>query len=96
MIFEARRHDDHHPARSICANTCQVLNTVSVQGNIELFDHLVSRSVDPARSNALHDGATCEDQAKSAAMMQHLIETYYLDVNANDGHDGLSELAKWT
>ena len=79
--------------RSYSDNTCGVLNKVAAQGDIELFDHLVSRGADPARSNALHYAVTCEDQGKSAAMIQHLIETYRLDVNAHDGHDGLNELA---
>ena len=65
-------------------NTCAVLNKAAALGDVEPFDHLVSRGADPSRSVALHMATRCEDPAKTVAMITHLIEQYHFDVNNND------------
>jgi ankyrin repeat protein len=76
-------------------NTCAVLNTAALHGDIDLFDHLVSRGADPSRSNALHHAALCKDSGKAIEMISHLIEKHNFDLEAEDGCGGLQELAGW-
>ncbi|TVY32861.1 putative ankyrin repeat protein [Lachnellula subtilissima] len=75
--------------RSYRDNTVEVLNAAAAQGDIDLFDHLVSRGARPHHSNALHNAARSKN---AVAMITHLIETYHLDVNASDACNGLNEL----
>lgn len=75
--------------RSYRDNTIVVLNAAAAHGDIDLFDHLVSRGAKPPHSNALHNAARSKN---AVAMITHLVETYHLDVNASDACNGLNEL----
>lgn len=77
-------------------NTVAVLNETAAAGDIELFDYLVSRGAKPSQSNALHHAVGCKDAAKGVAMISHLIDTYHLDVNADDSCGGLNELVQYS
>ena len=61
-----------------------LLNNVAAAGDIELFDHLVSRGADPHRSLALHEVSRCRDEEKAAAMVDHLVEKYGMDIHADN------------
>lgn len=61
----------------------KVLNIVAAAGDIELFDHLVSRGADPHRSMALHRAGKCPDPEKSIAMIDHLLDKHHMDIEAN-------------
>ncbi|RFU24592.1 hypothetical protein B7463_g11747, partial [Scytalidium lignicola] len=80
------------PDRVYGDNTVAVLNQVAVKGDIDLFDHLVTRGARPLHSNALHH-ATRSNNA--VAMITHLIVTYHLDVNAEDTCGGLNQPVMW-
>jgi len=69
-----------------------VLNNAAASGNIELFDHLVSRGADPTKSIALHHAARCKDPAKTKAMITHLVTRHGFDVEADDNATGLRPL----
>lgn len=58
----------------------KVLNGVAARGDIELFDHLVSRGADLHRSMALHCASRCKDAEKSTAMIDHLLDCHSLDI----------------
>lgn len=62
----------------------KVLNRVAIEGNIELFDHLVSRGADPSRSRALHCTAQCKDPVKARAMIDHLLDRYQFSIEADN------------
>ncbi|TVY93162.1 hypothetical protein LAWI1_G000864 [Lachnellula willkommii] len=70
-------------------NTVEVLNAAAAHGDIDLFNHLVSRSAKPHHSNALHNAVRSKN---AVAMVTHLVETYHLDVTASDVCNGLNEL----
>lgn len=59
----------------------KMLNIVSERGNIDLFDHLVSRGADPSKSLALHSASRCQNE--STAMLTHLIDHHKMDINAD-------------
>lgn len=61
----------------------KVLNRVAARGNVELFDHLVSRGADPSRSLALHCASECKDPVKTIVMIDHLLDTYHFDIEAD-------------
>lgn len=67
------------------------LNHAALKGDLQMFDHLVSRSADPARSNALHFAARHETQdlATMTSMMQHLIEKHGFDIDERDAVGGI-------
>lgn len=73
-------------------NTVEVLNRAAALGDIELFDYLVTRGARPKRSNALHNATRSKD---AVSMITHLVNTYHLDVNAEDSCGGLNELVEW-
>lgn len=58
----------------------KVLNGVAARGDIELFDHLVSRGADPQRSMALHCASRCKDAEKSTGVIDHLLDQHRLDI----------------
>ncbi|KAG9235778.1 ankyrin repeat-containing domain protein [Amylocarpus encephaloides] len=70
-------------------NTVEVLNEAAAQGNIEMFDYLVSRGAKAAQSIALHKSTRCMDPVLAVAMLTHLVERYNLDVNADDKTNNL-------
>ncbi|KAK6209011.1 hypothetical protein LQW54_006759 [Pestalotiopsis sp. IQ-011] len=67
------------------------LNHAALKGDLEMFDHLVSRGADPARSNALHFAARHENQdlATITSIMRHLIEKHGFDIDARDHTGGI-------
>lgn len=71
--------------------TLGVLNSAAALGDTALFDHLVARGADPARSIALHHACRCrdDDPHRAAAMIAHLVAAHNFDVNADDGCGGL-------
>lgn len=70
--------------------TLGVLNNAAASGDTELFDYLISRGDDPARSIALHHACRCSDPEKTVAMISHLVEKYHFDVNAHDNITGIT------
>jgi hypothetical protein len=70
-------------------DTVEVLNAAAALGDIETFGHLVMRGANPSRSIALHKATRCKDPALTVAMITHLVEKYYFDVNADDKCGGL-------
>lgn len=57
---------------------------MAARGDIELFDHLVSRGADPHRSMALHCASRCKDAQKAEAMIDHLLDCHGLDIELNN------------
>lgn len=66
-----------------CDYSLKVLNGAAARGDIELFDHLVSRGADPSRSFALHRASGCKDPQRSTAMISHLIDKHHMNVDAD-------------
>jgi ankyrin repeat protein len=60
------------------------LSKVAAEGDIELFDHLVSRGADPHRSYSLHSVSRCNDPEKSIAMIDHLLDVHHMNIEADD------------
>lgn len=67
------------PARDY---SLKVLNRIAASGDIELFDHLVSRGADPQRSIALHRVSKCRNSEKAIAMIDHLLDKHHMDIEA--------------
>jgi hypothetical protein len=65
-------------------NSLHLLNIVAANGDIDLFDHLVSKGADPSRSLALHTASKCQDHEKSRAMVCHLLDKHNMDINVDD------------
>lgn len=72
--------------------TLGVLNNTAALGDIELFDHLVSRGADVSKSIALHTATACPSSTKTRAMIIHLIEDYGFDPNGDHNATGLRNL----
>lgn len=62
----------------------KVLNIVAARRNIQLLDHLVCRGADLQRSMALHGATKCPDADKSVAMIDHLLDRYHMNIEADD------------
>jgi hypothetical protein len=65
-------------------HSLKVLNNIAKNGDIELSDHIVSRGADPLRSMSLHAVSRCRDVDKMAAMIDHLLDHYHMDIEANN------------
>jgi ankyrin repeat protein len=65
-------------------SSLHLLNKVAAHGDIELFDHLVSRGADDSLSTALHSASWCRDPDLSVAMARHLLDKHHMDVNSNN------------
>jgi hypothetical protein len=61
----------------------KVLSNIAKLGDIQLFDYIVSRGADPLRSMALHRVAHCEDDRKTTAMIDHLLDHHNMDIEAD-------------
>jgi hypothetical protein len=61
----------------------KILNKIAERGDIQLFDHIVSRGADPLRSLALHRASKCEDTERSIAMIDHLLDRHHMDIEAD-------------
>lgn len=79
------------PARDY---SLKVLNKIAASGDIELFDHIVSRGADPQRSIALHRASKCRDPEKSIAMIDHLLDKHHMNIEskAEDFHTLIDSL----
>ncbi|KAI5359903.1 putative ankyrin repeat-containing domain superfamily [Septoria linicola] len=64
-------------------DSVKVLSNVAAKGDIELFDHLVDRGADPARSLALHYVSKCKDEEKALSMLSHLLDVHEMDIHAD-------------
>ncbi|KAK8026316.1 hypothetical protein PG990_004139 [Apiospora arundinis] len=81
--------------------TIALLNQAAAQGNMAMFDHLVSLGADPSRSLALHYAAALykphHDNANATdAVIGHLIQKYHFAVDADDTCGGLVKLSDFT
>lgn len=65
-------------------NSLHVLNNIAANGDIDLFDHLVSRGADTSLCTALHAASRCTDSEKSTAMVCHLLDKHKMDINRNN------------
>lgn len=63
----------------------KLLNNVAQLGDIQLFAHLVNRGADPQRSLALHAVSMCREPEKAKAMIDYLIDTHHMDLEADSG-----------
>jgi hypothetical protein len=70
-----------------------ILNNTAALGDIELFDHLVSRGADISKSIVLHTATDCPFPIKTKAMIIHLIEKYVFDSYGDDNAVGLRKLS---
>lgn len=61
-----------------------LLNNVAASGDIDLFDHLVSRGADTSLCTALHSASRCQDAEMSRAMVSHLLDKHDMDINRNN------------
>jgi ankyrin repeat protein len=62
----------------------KVLNLIAGRGDIQLFNHLVSRGADPRLSIALHRASKCQDAATCIAMIDNLLDTHHMDIEADN------------
>lgn len=60
-----------------------LLNNVAASGDIDLFDHLVSRGADTSLCTALHAASKCKDPETSTAMVRHLLDKHKMDIDRN-------------
>lgn len=65
-------------------SSLHLLNKVAADGDIDLFDHLVSRGAQASKSLALHAACRCHDSDTSVAMIRHLLDVYHMEINSND------------
>lgn len=61
-----------------------LLNRVTADGNIDLFDHLVGRGADVSLSTALQSASECDDHGKSITMIRHLLDKHLMNINRNN------------
>jgi hypothetical protein len=61
-----------------------LLNNVAASGDIDLFDHLVSKGADTSLCTALHPASRCKDVETSRAMVCHLLDKHKMDINRNN------------
>ncbi|KAM0715506.1 hypothetical protein Q7P37_009004 [Cladosporium fusiforme] len=64
-------------------SSLHLLNNVAASGDIELFDHLVSRGADPSLCTALHAASKCKNAETSIAMVCHLLDKHNMDIDRN-------------
>lgn len=60
-----------------------LLNNVAASGDIDLFDHLVSRGADTSLCTALHAASKCKDPKTSTAMVRYLLDKHKMDIDRN-------------
>jgi hypothetical protein len=61
----------------------ELLNKVAASGDIEYFDHLVSRGANPHKSLALHSACKCKDPEQTTAMIKHLLDVHHMNIEAD-------------
>lgn len=67
-------------------SSLHLLNNVAASGDIDLFDHLVTRGADTSLCTALHSASRCKDAETSKAMICHLLDKHNMDIDRNN-HD---------
>ncbi|KAI1084834.1 hypothetical protein F5B20DRAFT_222815 [Whalleya microplaca] len=79
-------------------DTIAVLNEAAAQGNMEMFDYLVSRGADPSQCLALHYATLYKPQDPTQVELNiaHLLQRYNYDVNGDDACNGLVKLSDFT
>jgi len=65
-------------------SSLHLLNNVAASGDIDLFDHLVSRGADTSLCTALHSASRGKDAEMSRAMVCHLLDKHNMDINRNN------------
>lgn len=80
---EGRRLPHDRSGRGSFDYSLKILNKIAEGGDIQLFDHIVSRGADPLRSLALHRATKCKDAEKSMAMIDHLLDKHHMDIEAH-------------
>jgi hypothetical protein len=82
---DTRRLDDgFNLAFEASDNSLHLLNKVAADGDIDLFDYLVSRGADASRSLALHTASKFQDPEKSRVMVCNLLDRHNMDISVND------------
>lgn len=84
MTDHQRMHDGFNLYPGGRDDSLHHLNIIAADGDIDLFDHLVSRGADPLKSLALHSASENEDPEKSRAMVRHLLDKHKMDINSNN------------
>ncbi|PIA92164.1 hypothetical protein CB0940_09973 [Cercospora beticola] len=64
-------------------NSIKILNGSAANADVELFDHLVSRGAEPARSLALHYTSKCKVPESAVTILSHLLDVYDMDIHAD-------------
>ncbi|KAI1759342.1 ankyrin repeat-containing domain protein [Hypoxylon sp. FL1150] len=79
-------------------DTLAVLNEAAAQGNMDMFDYLVSRGAHPSQCLALHYATLYkpQDPAQVKSNIAHLLQKYKYDVNGDDTCGGLVKLSDFT
>lgn len=81
---DSLRRDDGSPlAVGETDSSLHLLNNVAASGDIDLFDHLVSRGANTSLCTALHAASRCKDPETSTAMVRHLLDKHKMDINRN-------------
>ena len=62
----------------------KILNRIAARGDIQLFNDLVSRGANPQLSIALHRASECQDAATCIAMIDNLMDTHLMDIEADN------------
>jgi hypothetical protein len=83
-LTDLYRQDDGFNLGGQLDRSLKVLNNIAKNGDIELFDHIVSPGADPLRSMSLHAVSLCRDAEKMAAMIDHLLDHYHMDIEADN------------
>ena len=83
-LTDSRRQDTGFRIGGGFDHSLKVLNNIAKNGDIELFDHIVSRGADPLRSTALHAVSLCRNDGKMAAMIDHLLDHHHMDIEADN------------
>jgi len=79
-----RQDDAFNLAIGETDSSLHLLNNVAASGDIDLFDHLVSRGADTSLCTALHSASRCADPETSRAMVCHLLDKHNMDIDRNN------------
>jgi ankyrin repeat protein len=60
------------------------LNRIAGRGDIQSFNDLVSRGANPHLSIALHRASKCQDAATCVVMIDNLLDTHHMDIEADN------------
>lgn len=65
-------------------SSLHLLNNVAASGDIDLFNHLVSRGADTSLCTALHSASRCTDAEMFNTMVRDLLDKYSMDINQSN------------